>query len=78
VTLKILLHRKDSIDVLYHLVEVGHFGDFILKGLDEGDDEGVGKAAEFNHIYIYIILKIGVLNVTPSSLIRDHKACVCE
>jgi hypothetical protein len=53
VTLKILLHRKDSIDVLYHLVEVGHFGDFILKGLDEGDDEGVGKAAEFNHIYIY-------------------------
>ena len=27
-------------------------------------------------IYIYIILKIGVLNVTPSSLIRCHKAGV--
>jgi hypothetical protein len=51
VTLKILLHSEDSIDVLYHLVEVGHFGDLILKGLDEGHDEGVGKAAEFNHIY---------------------------
>jgi hypothetical protein len=36
-------------------VEVGHFGDLILKGLDEGDDKGVGKAAEFNHIYIYNI-----------------------
>jgi hypothetical protein len=52
VTLKILLYREDSIDVLDHLVVVGHFGDLILERLNEGDDEGVRKAAEFNHIYI--------------------------